>query len=219
MPPKRKKPPAKSPDAKSEGGLGGRPTVWESKIVGHDRVDPDQLLAHPLNYRRHPQAQRDALGAAIKEIGFIRSVTVNRRSGCIVDGHERVWQAMHLKQPWIDVEYVDLTPEEEAKALATMDPISEMALVDKQLLEQLLEDVSTDDQGLNDLLADLRASAGIFSDDWNGKDEVDREAIGDYDPESETVTIKVAGVKASEKDEIIATIQEAIGADYKVSSA
>ena len=193
--PKQKKPPAKSPDAKSEGGLGGRPTVWQSKIVGHDRVDPEQLLAHPLNYRRHPQAQREALTAAIKEVGFIRSITVNKQTGHIVDGHERAWQAMHLKQPWIDVEYVDLTPEEEAKALATMDPISEMALVDKQLLEQLLVDVQTDDSGLNAMLEDLKASAITLPEDWNGEYPAERpgEVTEDEVPEAPAKPITKPG--------------------------
>lgn len=167
--PKQKKPPAKSPDAKSEGGLGGRPTVWISKIVGHDRVDPDQLLANPLNYRRHPQHQRKSLKAAINEVGFIRSVTVNRRTGFIVDGHERVWQAMDIGQPWVDVEYVDLSPEEEAKAIATMDAIGELAMADRQLLDQLLVDVKTEDPSLNTMLDELRAAAITIPDNWDGE--------------------------------------------------
>ena len=69
-------------------------SVWKTKIVGHDRVAPDQLLAQPLNFRTHPQAQRDALAAAIDEVGFIRSVTVNKTTGHLLDGHERVWQAL-----------------------------------------------------------------------------------------------------------------------------
>jgi len=163
MPPKRKKPPAKSPAAKSEGGLGGRPTVWQSKIVGHDRVDPEQLLAHPLNYRRHPQAQRDALRDAIAEVGFIRSVTVNKRTGNLIDGHERVWQALTSEQPFIDVEYVALSEDEEKKALATMDPISEMAQVDGAVLDQLLRDVNTGSEALSAMLSELAESAGILS--------------------------------------------------------
>lgn len=167
MPPKRKKAPAKSPDAKSEGGLGGRPTVWQSKIVGHDRVAPDQLIPNPLNFRLHPMEQRAALADALKEIGFIRSVTVNKRTGNLIDGHERVWQAMHAEIPLIDVEYVDLSPEEEAKALATMDPISEMAKVDGVALQNLLADLSTDSQALTDMLDDL-ATRAILPPDAGG---------------------------------------------------
>jgi DNA modification methylase len=151
---KRKKP-------EPQGGLGGG-TAWRSKIVGHDRVAPDQLVANPLNYRKHPQAQRDALKAAIEEVGFIRSVTVNKRTGNLIDGHERVWQALTSEQPLIDVEYVDLSEEEEKLALATMDPISEMATMDGQILDQLLRDVNTGSEHLQQLLSDMATDAGIL---------------------------------------------------------
>lgn len=136
--------------------------VWNSKIVGHDRVAPDQLLAHPMNWRTHPQSQRDALRAAIEEVGYIRSVTVNKRTGNLVDGHERVWQALTSEQPFIDVEYVDLSPEEELKALATMDPISELATVDREKLEALLRDVQTGSAELAGLMSDLAKQNGLL---------------------------------------------------------
>src|SRR3990172_7824098 len=104
--PKRKVKPAKAVAATNG-------HAWSSKIVGHDRVAPDQLLANPLNFRRHPQAQRDALRDAIAEVGFIRSVTVNKTTGHLLDGHERVWQALQSEQPFIDVEYVELSAEDE----------------------------------------------------------------------------------------------------------
>ena len=90
--------------------------IWASKIVGHDRVDPNSLVANPYNHRKHPQKQRDALAAAIREVGFIRSVTVNKRTGNVIDGHERLVQAIESGQPEIDVEYVDLSEEDKRKA-------------------------------------------------------------------------------------------------------
>lgn len=135
---------------------------WQSKIVGHDRVAPDQIVANPLNYRKHPQEQRDALKDAIEEVGFIRSVTVNKRTGNLIDGHERVWQALTSEQPFIDVEYVDLSEDEERKALATMDPISEMATTDKEILDQLLREVNTGSEHLQQLLSDMASDAGIL---------------------------------------------------------
>lgn len=144
------------------GGLGGVTRVWESKIVGHDRIPPDQITANPLNFRTHPQAQRDALRDAIEEVGFIRSVTINRRTGNLIDGHERVWQALTSEQPLIDVEYVDLSEEEERLALATMDPISEMAKVDSEILGDLLNQVQTGSEALGNLLTALATDNGIL---------------------------------------------------------
>lgn len=106
-------------------------------------------------------AQREALKAVIQEIGFIRSVTVNRRTGNLIDGHERVWQALTSEQPLIDVEYVDLSEEDERKALATLDPISEMAVTDPAKLDELLRDVQTGSAALQEMLAGLQSSPPI----------------------------------------------------------
>lgn len=104
---------------------------WQSKIVGHDRVPAGQLLANPYNHRRHPQQQRDVVAASIDEIGFIKSVIVNRTTGHIVDGHERVMQALGVgEETLVDVEYVELSAEDEKKALLILDASSELAEVD-----------------------------------------------------------------------------------------
>jgi hypothetical protein len=59
------------------------------------------------------------------------------------------------------VEYVDLTDEEEALALATLDPISAMATANKEVLTSLLHDVRVSSAGLQGLLADLAQKNGI----------------------------------------------------------
>ncbi len=144
--------PKKAPAGRRPGGR-----QWASRIVGHDRVAPDQLLANPLNWRKHPPEQRAALKAVIDEVGFIRSVTVNKRTGNLIDGHERVWQALTTDQPLIDIEYVDLSEEEEKKALATMDPIGEMSKVDHEKFEELLAEVEPMAEGLSEIIAGLRS--------------------------------------------------------------
>lgn len=166
------------------------PGQWDSRIVGHDRVAPDQLLANPLNFRTHPMAQREALKDAITEIGFIRSVTVNKRTGNIVDGHERVWQALTSEQPWIDVEYIDLSEKEEKKALASMDPISEMATIDNGKLDELLRDIETGSEALSELFSDmyegveheLEQSAGLDSERNDGRNELMKKAASKFRP-------------------------------------
>lgn len=40
-------------------------TPWRNRIVGHEDVAPDQLLANPKNYRRHPAAQQKAMGGVL----------------------------------------------------------------------------------------------------------------------------------------------------------
>src|SRR5450759_6007503 len=67
---------------------------WRSRIVGMEDVAPDQLLAHPLNWREHPGPQRDALRGSLAEVGWVQNVIVSKRTGHVVDGHARVEDAL-----------------------------------------------------------------------------------------------------------------------------
>jgi DNA modification methylase len=59
------------------------------------------------------------------------------------------------------VEYVDLTEEEEALALAMLDPIAAMAATDKQKLDELLRQVQSDDERVQAMLAEMAAREGL----------------------------------------------------------
>ena len=135
---------------------------WNNKIVGHADVPPDQLLAHPENWRIHPRYQQEALRGVINDIGFIKSVTVNKNTGRVVDGHLRVTLALRDGIPTIPVEYVELTESEEAEALLTIDPIAALAGSDKENLETLLAQVQTNDESVMELLDKTAKDAGLY---------------------------------------------------------
>src|SRR5450756_3231871 len=128
---------------------------WRSRIVGMEDVAPDQLTAHPLNWREHPGPQRDALRGSLSEVGWVQNVVVSKRTGHVVDGHARVEEALSRHEASVPVLYVDLDPDEEALVLATLDPISAMATADTAKLEELLAGISVDDAGLLALLGEL----------------------------------------------------------------
>lgn len=132
---------------------------WKSRIVGHGEEPPDQLLANPKNWRLHPRYQQEALESAIADVGFIRSVTVNKRTGHILDGHLRAMMADRLGVPTIDVEYVDIDEDLEAEVLATFDPISALAAPDTAKLKEILDEVVTDEEPLRHMLATLAKGA------------------------------------------------------------
>ncbi len=111
---------------------------WRSRIIGHGEEAPDQLLANPANWRIHPKAQQDALAGVLGEIGWVQSVIVNKRTGHLVDGHLRVSLALRDDAETIPVVYVDLSPDEEALVLATIDPLAAMAVTDGAELSELL---------------------------------------------------------------------------------
>ena len=128
---------------------------WRSRIIGHGEEAPDQLLANPANWRIHPKAQQDALAGVLGEIGWVQSVIVNKRTGHLVDGHLRVSLALRDDAETIPVVYVDLSPDEEALVLATIDPLAAMATVDKAQLQSLLAEVSTSSQDVQRLLDEM----------------------------------------------------------------
>lgn len=130
-------------------------TAWKNRIVGQGTEAPDQLLANPRNWRVHNDLQRSAIKGVLEEVGWVQNVIVNQRTGHIVDGHLRVSEAMKANASEVPVVYVDLTEEEEAKILATFDPISAMASTDQELLNGLLAEIETTSPGLQALLDSL----------------------------------------------------------------
>ncbi|MHB8397810.1 MAG: DNA modification methylase [Candidatus Limnocylindrales bacterium] len=131
------------------------PSPWRNRIVGSGEEAPGQLVANPRNWRTHPVAQRAALAGALAEVGWVAQVLVNRTTGHLVDGHARVEEAIRRGEPTVPVLYVELTTDEEALVLATLDPIGALATADTAKLRELLTELSVDDAGLARLLAEL----------------------------------------------------------------
>jgi DNA modification methylase len=149
--------------------------VFANRIVGYTTKHASQLTANPANWRKHPQRQRDAVQASLRELGWIAAVVENVRTGYLVDGHERVWQSLKddLEVPVLQV---DLSEDEERLALATFDPITYMAETDAAALDALLKDVNTGETALQELMADLAKDAGLYQDksDVDAEPQIDR---------------------------------------------
>ena len=128
---------------------------WQSRIVGYGEEAPGNLMANPRNWRTHPDEQVSALGGVMREVGIVQNVIVNKRTGHLIDGHARVEEAVRIKQPTIPITYVDLSEEEEALILATLDPITALAQSDTVKLDALLHDVSTADPAIMAMLDEL----------------------------------------------------------------
>src|ERR1019366_8003153 len=113
------------------------PAAWRNRIVGHDVVDPTQLLANPRTWRTHPPAQRDALRGSLDTVGWVGQVMVNTVTGHVVDGHARIEEAISRGEK-VPVLYVELSEEEERLVLASFDPLGAMAERDTERLADLL---------------------------------------------------------------------------------
>jgi hypothetical protein len=151
-------------------------TGWDNRIATGriHLVDPADLLANPLNARRHPGNQRDALRAALK-IGWVSPVVVNRTTERLLDGHARVEEALSKGAARVPVIYVDVSEEEERALLLVLDPIAGMATYDGEVLDQLTAGLVLDGP-LAELAGDLDAmwpadqAAGLLGTMFGGLD-------------------------------------------------
>lgn len=139
---------------------------WQNRITGSGVEKPDQLLANPGNFRIHPKSQQEALAGSLADIGWIQQIIVNQRTGHIVDGHLRVSLALRQNEPEVPVLYVDLDEAEEAQALLSLDPIAAMAATDKAKMDELLQQVQSDDERVQKFMAELAAKEGIIPPDF-----------------------------------------------------
>lgn len=158
-----------------------KPNPFTNRIIGYGTKAADQFEANPLNYRTHPQKQRDAVQASLRELGWIGVVVENRTTGRLIDGHERVWQALKNNEPVPYIE-VELSEDEEKLALAIFDPITYMAETDSEMLDALLREVNTGEEALQALLAELAEDAGITPPDFEPVDASEQPRLDQKKP-------------------------------------
>lgn len=164
------------------------PRQWRNRIIGHDEVDAEQLLAHPKNWRIHPQHQQEALAGVLDSVGWVQQVVVNRRTNFVLDGHLRAALAISRGEK-VPVVYVDLSEEEESLVLATLDPVSALAVTDQDKLNELLGDIDTANAAIDQMLYALLDEANKTS----LKDEPEPES-----EEAETSTARKLGDKKAQ---------------------
>jgi len=137
----------------------GKPAVlnnpFVNRVIGSGEESPEQLLANPANFRIHPDFQQQSLAGSIDSIGYIDPVLVNKRTGMVIDGHLRVALALRSNVKSIPVTYVDLSEDEEKLALLSLDPIAAMANADRAKLDDLLHQVNSDDERVQQMLAEI----------------------------------------------------------------
>lgn len=116
-----------------------------------------ELADNPANWRRHPAQQTAALSDALKEVGWAGAVLYNEKTKRLIDGHAR--KSIAKPDEKIPVLVGSWTPEQEAKILATLDPLGAMAQADSSKLADLLKTVSSDGATLGAFLDDMRGKS------------------------------------------------------------
>ena len=81
-----------------------------------EEVAIDSINPAPYNPRKITDQEFAGLCESIKKFGIVDPLIVNKRSGVLVGGHQRLKAITHLGYKKVPVTYVDLDPSEE-KAL------------------------------------------------------------------------------------------------------
>jgi hypothetical protein len=185
---------------------------FKIRITGFETKPASAFKFNPLNYRRHGDAQREALRTMLGDVGWVQGVIENSRTGNLIDGHARIEEALK-DDPDQVVPYlkVDLSPTEEKAVLATLDPIGAMAEVDQASYDQLSQEILNELPDLESLLASLQHPE-------NGAGADDEEP-----PESKTVEFKrsfkivIECTSARQQKKIMRTLADQ-GIEYQVKS-
>ena len=131
---------------------------YPNRMVRVDDVPPQDLIPHPDNWRLHSELQKSSVDLALTNIGQLQRIVVNEPTGRVIDGHLRLALATEHGEKTVPVQYVDLDEAEEAAALATFDPLGDMAYEDGKKLRLNIERANLDwlpESGVGQLLSRL----------------------------------------------------------------
>jgi hypothetical protein len=172
-----------------------KPVAWRNRIVGHDVVPAEDLLANPKNWRIHPQNQQQTLEGVLDEVGWVDEIKVNQRTGFVVDGHMRASMAI-AKGETVPVAYLDLSDEEENLVLASFNPVAGMAVADEAVLNELIGSISTNNPDiavfLDGLYSEVNQSALKNAQNEHGAGESGESGGGDAgQPSQATVRVLI----------------------------
>jgi hypothetical protein len=132
------------------------PAAFANRIIKFGVKPADQFLANPKNPRTHPAFQRQAMEEALKKVGFVAPV-VETTDGYLLDGHERIYQALvkNSDVPYVVVDIHSDDPDADF-VLATFDPLGALASYDTNQLDELMQGVDAEGEALKKMLNDLR---------------------------------------------------------------
>jgi len=143
---------------------------WDDRITGFDRIPAKSIKPHPHNFRTHPERQRNIVTGLLNEVGWIDAVIVNETTGNLIDGHLRLEQALAMDND-VPVLFVKLSEAEEALALTTLDKSAELAGVDVDNLEILVNKIDVHDVAVQSFVKDIQVDVGLADNKGEGGDE------------------------------------------------
>ena len=126
------------------------------RIKSLRRVRAADLIPNPRNWRTHPESQQNVLRGILAEVGIADAVLVREvpEGLMLIDGHLRADTLPDQKIPCL---VLDVDADEADKILATLDPLAAMAEANEQALGELLAQIETESDALQEMLDGLAA--------------------------------------------------------------
>lgn len=122
-------------------------------------LDPIDLESNPRNWREHPAAQKQALAGAIEEVGWAGALLFNETTGRLIDGHAR--KELFAGKSLVPVLVGRWTEGQEKVILASLDPLSAMASLNKEKLESLIQETQAKHAAVREMLSTLVSRHGL----------------------------------------------------------
>ncbi len=185
-------------------------TKYQSGTV--ELVWRSTIKEHPLNPRTISEAARKKLRASVKEIGVMDTPVFNRATGHLVGGHQRLHTIDFLEKYkqaddgtvkndyQVEASIVEMTPEQEAKALVRLNNQNLQGSWDGELLAELGKLATFEDMGFErvdlEFIMDGIEGADVFFEDAAPVKETkgaldtikaDRKAMGEEKARSQSV--------------------------------
>lgn len=119
------------------------------------RVPISSLIKDPLNARKHPKKNIDAIKGSLKKFGQVEPLVVNSLTGVIIGGNGRLEAMKELGFDEVDIVEVPLDNTQAAALALALNRTSETAEWDDKILKTLLEGLNNDGFELDEIGFDL----------------------------------------------------------------
>lgn len=123
--------------------------------------DPRSLDGNPLNWKDHPPEQGDVIKELIQRHGWIAPLAYNRRTGRLINGHERTRIAIEQGWPAVPVCVVDVPEDQETALLASFDTSGTLARGNPAKLAAILERWKPESASLKNMMDRLAGASGV----------------------------------------------------------
>lgn len=120
-------------------------------------MNPRETKPNPMNWRKHPPQQTQVVESLIfgdEKVGWAGAALFNKTTGNLIDGHDR--RGLAIKHnAMMPVLVGSWTEAQEKLILATLDPTTNMAVTDAEMLDTLMRDIHVMDKNITQMLADM----------------------------------------------------------------